>query len=92
MQGVRSIKSTKIDAFDAKYVFISPPSIEILENRLRARNTESEEQIRRRLESAKEELEYCKNENFDFIIVNDKLNETIETLTNQLISWFPFLL
>lgn len=58
-QGVRQLKS-KPD-LDAIYVFIEPPSFEILEKRLRDRKTDSEENIRRRLNVAKSEMEYGKN-------------------------------
>ncbi len=52
-------------------IFISPPSIEILEQRLRNRRTESEEEIKNRLNRAEEEKQY--SDKFDYLIVNDKL-------------------
>ena len=54
-------------------MFIKPPSFEALEERLRARGTEDEEKIQKRLTKAVKELEYSKW--FDHIIVNDKLEE-----------------
>ena len=45
---------------NAVYVLIKPPSIEVLEQRLRDRNTETEESLKRRLSIAKEELDYGK--------------------------------
>lgn len=53
-QGVRSIKQTDLLAV---YVHIKPPSMDILEQRLRSRKTDTEEAICRRLETAKGELE-----------------------------------
>jgi guanylate kinase len=54
-------------------IFIQPPSFEALEARLRSRGTEDEEKIQKRLEKAEKELEYSKW--FDYIIVNDILEE-----------------
>lgn len=52
-------------------IFLQPPSIEILEDRLRGRGTEDEEKIQKRLAKAEKELSYAKW--FDTIIVNDDL-------------------
>ncbi len=56
-------------------IFIKAPSIEELEKRLRNRNTESEEQIKKRISKAEKELEYSKY--FDKIIINDDLKTAI---------------
>ena len=66
---------------DAVLIFIEPPSLEILEKRLRARETESEESIRKRLEIARLELA-CK-ERYTIVITNDDL----ETAVTQLIDF-----
>lgn len=55
-QGVRQIKS-KPD-LESVFVFIKPPSLGVLERRLRDRKTETEENIQRRLKVAEAELEY----------------------------------
>jgi guanylate kinase len=52
-------------------MFIKPPSFEALEERLRARGTEDEEKIQKRLDKAVKELEFSKW--FDYIILNDNL-------------------
>lgn len=57
-------------------VFILPPSLEILEKRLRGRGTETEEKIRERTLQAKNELAFAKN--YDYLVVNDDLNEAVE--------------
>ena len=49
-------------------VFILPPSFEELEHRLRGRGTETEEKVRERLETAKRELPYAPQ--YDYQIVN----------------------
>ena len=56
-------------------MLIVPPSTEVLEQRLRGRGTDSEEDIRVRLEKAAWELEYASGK-FDFELVNDKLEDT----------------
>ncbi len=58
---------------DALSVFVQPPSIEELEKRLRLRNTDDEESIRKRVKKAEYELQYAKH--FDVVIVNDNLEE-----------------
>ena len=56
-------------------VLIVPPSMEVLEKRLRGRGTDSEEAIRERLDKAASELEFAAGK-FDRDLVNDKLEET----------------
>lgn len=67
-------------------IFIEPPSMEILQQRLMRRGTESAEHIHTRISKAKEEMEY-KN-SFDKVIMNDDLeratNEVKEIITNFL--------
>lgn len=58
----------------ALVIFLQPPSIEVLENRLKNRGTEDEEKIKMRIQKAAEELEYAKW--FDTIVINDNLEET----------------
>lgn len=65
-------------------IFIAPPSLEILEQRLRGRGTESEETIARRLGNAKTELAAA--DGYDYIIVNDKLKEAVEGLCSIIIA------
>jgi len=58
---------------DALAIFVQPPSIEELERRLRFRNTDSDESIRKRVKKAGYELQYAKH--FDVVIINDNLEE-----------------
>src|SRR5690554_3263959 len=55
--------------------FIQPPSIEVLEQRLRDRQTETEDKIKTRLEKAGEEL--SKSKYFDRVVINNDLEKTI---------------
>eukprot|EP00960_Hanusia_phi_P043161 755889-Hanusia_phi.AAC.12 len=73
VQGCRSVRHAKLDAI---FVFVAPPSMEDLENRLRGRGTETEEKILKRLAGAKAEME-AKDEPglFDHLLVNDNLDD-----------------
>lgn len=59
----------------AVLIFITPPSLTDLEFRLRNRKTESEEQIAKRLDFVKMELE--NSHRFDYVVVNDKIDSAI---------------
>jgi guanylate kinase len=75
VQGARQVKSRNPESIA---VFILPPSFVELERRLRARRLESEEAIRRRLEIAKSEIPYYRD--YDYIVINDVLEKSVETL------------
>lgn len=66
----------KIFGDDALAVFVMPPSIEVLEQRLRSRGTESEESIQKRL--GRSALELNEAPKFDVTIVNDDLQRAVE--------------
>ncbi len=61
-------------------IFVMPPSIEELRNRLVGRATDSPEKIEQRLAKAEEEIGYA--EQFDLTIVNDILEEAVEQVRN----------
>lgn len=65
---------------DAVLIFIAPPSLEILENRLRGRHTEDETTIQKRLQEVKEELKRA--EIFDYKIINDDLQKAVLEIEN----------
>ena len=56
-------------------IFVMPPSIEVLEQRLRIRNTETEEAIQKRLSRSSLELKHSTN--FDVTVVNDVLEQAV---------------
>lgn len=62
-------------------IFVMPPSVDELENRLKLRSTDSKEDIETRIKKASKELKYAKD--FDIIIVNDKLNKAILEAENS---------
>jgi guanylate kinase len=78
-QGARSARKAGIKG---TYVFISPPSLEELERRLRTRGTETEESIQRRMQTTQFEMAasdetYKHKPLFDEIICNDVLEDTV---------------
>ncbi len=69
--------ATLISATDVPYVkvFIIPPSMDVLRNRLVLRATDSEEEITKRLNTAKSELDYIPH--YDYLVVNDDLAQAV---------------
>jgi len=65
---------------DAVYIFLVPPSMKELENRLKGRMSESDEAIKSRLKRAREEIISYKN--YDYVVVNDYLKKAIEDVTS----------
>lgn len=82
IQGVNRIKETDLNPI---YISIQPPSMEILEKRLRDRQTETEESLQQRLEAARIDMELSKEAGvFDVIIINDDLERAYEELKDIL--------
>ena len=89
IQGAMAVKKSSLEPY---YFFISPPSIEALEKRLRGRGTETEEAIQKRLANSKKELDYGHEAgNFDRIFVNADLKETFEELASVVKEKYPHL-
>jgi guanylate kinase len=65
---------------DAVSIFIAPPDEETLYTRLRGRGTESDEEIERRVNAAKAELE--QKQKYDYIVVNDVLETAVCQIEN----------
>ena len=79
VQGARNIVGMIPDAVS---VYMIPPSYEELEKRLRGRGTETEEVILQRLARAKEELLQMKD--YDYIVVNNSVEEAAEQIRSIL--------
>ncbi len=79
VQGERQVKQKMPDAVS---IFVLPPSRTELESRLRKRslseNVHAEETIRRRLDTARREIE--KYPNYDYILINDRLEQSVDRL------------
>lgn len=77
VQGALTVKRS---GFTAKFIFIAPPSYQVLSERLLKRGTESEDKIKKRLDTAKKELSYIPE--FEYLIVNEDLDESIRDLSS----------
>jgi guanylate kinase len=78
VQGARQLKAGY--PADAVAVFVLPPSEEELGRRLRARGTDSEEVIRRRLERARAEM--AEYRSYDYHLINYNVDETVQLLAS----------
>ena len=76
LQGARQVRESLPEATQ---IFIEPPSLADLEARLKARGSDSDEQIERRLAVAPEEL--AAKDEFGYRVVNDDLDRALEELT-----------
>lgn len=65
---------------DSVSVFILPPSMKVLSERLRGRGTESDEIVEKRLSKAFEEIKQA--ENYDYVIINDSLDRCVQDFCN----------
>jgi guanylate kinase len=74
-QGARQVREAMPDA---QTIFILPPSRAALEERLRSRNTDSEEVIQRRLRDAVHDMSHWKE--FDYVVVNDDFERAVADL------------
>lgn len=75
VQGALQVKEKMPEAV---LIFVAPPSMEVLEKRLRGRRTEKESSLSVRLSNARKELELQKK--YDYVIVNDDLDSSCEEL------------
>ena len=87
VQGAAQLRALCADSSEfceaCEFIFIMPPSFEELERRLRARGTETEESILRRLANAKGEMEHAHE--YDHIIVNDDLARAAKEFTELIL-------
>ena len=74
VQGHRLVRA-QMEALTTS-AFITPPTLDALEHRLYGRSTDSSEVIKKRIENAKSEIKAV--DEYDFIIINDRLDEAIE--------------
>jgi len=75
VQGARQVRSRGIETVD---IFVLPPSAVVLEQRLRGRSKDSDEQIRRRLQVASTEVdEYSQ---YEYVVINDDIEAAVGRL------------
>ena len=82
VQGALQVRSLIPDAVT---IFVLPPSEEELERRLRGRHTETETELRARLESARRELKEAPK--YDRVLVNDDLDEASTALRRMVMDF-----
>jgi len=80
IKGARQIRALRPDAL---MVFVMPPSMDVLEERLRGRGDTADDQIRARLQIAKEEIDEAPNV-FDLMVVNDVVDEAVDEIVEAL--------
>jgi guanylate kinase len=75
VQGARKIRRRGVPVVT---VFVMPPSLGVLESRLRGRSTDSEAQIHRRIAVAREEVQAFRE--YDFVVVNNDISVAVDQL------------
>jgi guanylate kinase len=76
-QGAEQVRKTFPEAIG---VFILPPSVEVLEHRLRSRGKDDEATIQKRMASARGEIDHVSN--FDYVVINEVLDEAVRDLVS----------
>jgi guanylate kinase len=75
VQGARQVKASNVDHTS---IFVLPPSFEVLEQRLRGRSKDTEDQMQRRLATARTEA--ARYVDYDYVVVNDAVEPTVMRL------------
>ncbi len=90
-EGVVSFRERAAAALlSVRYLFIAAPSRGVLEQRLRARGSESEHELRTRLDNAVAQEKFGRNSGyFDLVVVNFKLDDSVQCVLSHLRKWFP---
>lgn len=79
VQGAKQIKKSFPDA---RLIFVEPPSMEVLKERLKGRGTETDEQVATRFSKAQEEMKHASE--YDFRIVNDEVEKAVRSIEDYL--------
>lgn len=72
VQGGRQVRAARPDSV---MIFLLAPSVDVMLERLRRRGSEAESEVRRRLRTARGELESV--DEFEYVVVNDELRDTV---------------
>lgn len=81
VQGAMQLQ--QLSELDAVFVFITPPSLSVLSQRLTDRGTEDAESIQKRLSSAEKEMSF--SDRYDYQIVNDTLEQAVDDFVKVII-------
>ena len=80
---VQGAVNVKRNTDNAVFIFLAPPSLSELKNRIVGRGTETENDINLRMKNARKELEYIKY--YDYLVINDHINTAINSV-NEIIN------
>ena len=83
MQGARQVKEMYPEAV---LIFVLPPSLEDLRNRLTTRGTETQEQVNERLSTSFEEIKQVKDYNYFIFNENNKTTESAMIIENLIVA------
>lgn len=81
---IQGAKQVKEQFPEGVFIFIAPPDLDTLSERLHGRGTETEEIIQRRLSTAVQELENIKD--YDYVVENDRVNSAVEKIKSIIIA------
>ena len=81
VQGARKVRARGVETIT---VFVMPPSMAVLEQRLRGRSKDSETEIQRRLQVARDEVAAFAE--YDFVVVNDELTSAVDRLRSIVVA------
>jgi guanylate kinase len=81
VQGARKVRARGLET---TAVFVMPPSLDVLERRLRGRSKDSEEAIQRRLQVARDEVSAFRE--YDYVVINDEISAAVDRLRSIVVS------
>jgi guanylate kinase len=81
VQGAQQVRRRGLESVA---VFVLPPSYDVLERRLRSRSEDGEETMRRRLRTARHEV--AAYEDYDYVVVNDEVDASVDRLRGIVIA------
>ncbi|HUT87478.1 MAG TPA: guanylate kinase [Candidatus Heimdallarchaeota archaeon] len=84
VEGAKTLQQGGLLSCAVVYVFLAPSSLDLLEERLRARATESDKQISARLEVAREEMEALSC--FDYLVLNNDIEAAVDELRSIIVA------
>ncbi len=81
IQGALKVKS---QFSEGVFIFIVPPSMEELKNRIKKRGTETEEEVAKRFQSSYKEINYVSK--YNYIVINDEIEKAVERVKSIIIA------
>jgi guanylate kinase len=84
VNGARTLMNRGLLRFSTVYIFLTPSSLRILDARLQERGTETERQVKLRLQVGAEEIKSA--EMFDYLVINDQLMSAVDELRSIIVA------